>query len=43
MRTPRSTLEGLILVLLLIPIGIYYLIKWIVQGIVLLVVSIKNR
>ncbi len=43
MRTPRSTLEGLILVLLLIPIGVYYLIKWIVQGIVILVVSIKNR
>ena len=42
MRTPRSTLEGLILVLLLIPIGIYYLLKLIIQGIVILVVSLKN-
>lgn len=37
MRRPNSTLEGLIFILLIIPIGVYYLLKWVVQGLVILV------
>ncbi len=43
MKTPRNTLEGLILVVLLMPIGIFYILKWIIQGIATIVVSLKNK
>lgn len=35
-------LEGLIFILMLIPIGIYYLLKWIIKGIILLVIAFKK-
>jgi hypothetical protein len=43
MRVPRSFLEGFIMFLLLIPIAIYYLIKWIVKGIAVLIIAIKQE
>lgn len=42
MRVPRSFLEGFIMFLLLIPIAVYYIVKWIIKGIVILIVTIKN-
>lgn len=42
-RPPNNALEMLIFVVLLIPIGVYYLIKWIVRGIILLCAWASNR
>lgn len=42
-RQPDSALEMLIFVILLIPIGVYYLIKWIIKGIVAIFVWADNR
>lgn len=42
MRVPRSFLEGFIMFLFLIPIAVYYIVKWIIKGIVILIVTIKN-
>ena len=42
MRVPQSFVEGFIFFLLMIPIGAFYLIKWIVKGIAVLVIAIKE-
>lgn len=42
MRVPQSFVEGFIFVLLMIPIGVFYLIKWIIKGITVLVIAIKE-
>lgn len=42
MRVPQSFLEGFIMFLFLIPIAVYYIVKWIIKGIVILIVTIKN-
>lgn len=42
MRVPQSFLEGFIMFLLLIPIAIFLVIKWIIKGIVVLIATIKN-
>lgn len=42
MRVPRSFLEGFIMFLFMIPIAVYYIVKWIIKGIVILIVTIKN-
>lgn len=42
MRVPRSFLEGFIMFLFLIPIAVYYIVKWIIKGIVILIVTFKN-
>ena len=36
-------LEGLIVVLMLIPIALYYLVKWIIKGIIFLILLIKDK
>lgn len=42
MRVPRSFLEGLIMFFLLIPIAVYYLLNWLIRGIILLIAALKN-
>lgn len=42
MRVPQSFVEGFIFVLLMIPIGVFYLIKWIIKAIAVLVIAIKE-
>lgn len=42
MRVPQSFLEGLIMFLLLIPIAVYYLLVWIIKGLITLVVMLKE-
>lgn len=42
MKVPQSFLEGFIMFLLLIPIAVFLVIKWIVKGIVTLIVTMKN-
>lgn len=42
MKVPQSFLEGFIMFLLLIPIAAFLAIKWIVKGIVTLIVTMKN-
>ena len=42
MRVPRSFLEGFIMFLFMIPIAIYYIVKWIIKGIAILIITIKN-
>lgn len=42
MRRNQDILTWLIMLLLAIPIGIYYLIKWIIKGIVTIVVTLKQ-
>lgn len=42
MRVPQSFLEGFIMFLFMIPIAVYYIVKWIIKGIVILVVAIRN-
>ena len=41
MRVPRSFLEGLIMFFLL-PIAVYYLLNWLIRGIILLIAALKN-
>ena len=36
-------LEGLIIVLILIPIGIYYLLKGLVKGIIYIVMAMRSK
>lgn len=43
MKVPQSFLEGFIMFVLLIPIGIFYLIKWVIKGIVILVITFKQK
>lgn len=42
-RVPRSFLDGFVMILLLIPIAIFLAIKWIIKGIIILIVTIKNN
>lgn len=42
MRVPQSFLEGLIMFLLLIPIALFYILKWLIKGIVVLIATMKN-
>lgn len=42
MRVPQSFLEGLIMFFLLIPIAVYYLLVWIIKGLITLVVMLKE-
>ena len=42
-RQPNNALEMLIFVILLIPIGAYYLMKWIVRGILTICVWVSSR
>lgn len=42
MRVSESFLVNFLMVLLLIPIGIWYLLKWTIKGIALLVLTMKN-
>lgn len=42
MRVPQNFVEGFIFVLLMIPIGVFHLIKWIIKGIAVLVIAIKE-
>lgn len=42
MRVPKSFLEGFIFTLLMIPVGIYFILKWIIKGIAIVVVSISK-
>ena len=41
-RVTQSFLEGVIFVLLLIPVAIFFLIKWIVIGIIAICASAKQ-
>ena len=41
-RVPQSFVEGVIFVLLLIPVAIVFLIKWIVIGIIAICMSAKQ-
>ena len=43
MRVPQSFLEGFIFTLLMIPVGIYFILKWIIKGIIVVVVSISKH
>ena len=42
MRVPQSFVEGFIFALLMIPIGVFYLMKWIIKAIAALVIAIKE-
>lgn len=42
MGVPRSFLEGFIMFLFMIPIAVYYIVKWIIKGIAILIIAIKN-
>lgn len=42
MRVPQSFVEGVIVFLMMIPIVIFYLVKWIVIGVVFLIIQIKR-
>lgn len=42
MRVPRSFLEGFIFVLLAIPIVLFLLLKWVVMGLVYIIIGLKG-
>ncbi len=42
-RVPQSFLEAFIMLLLCIPIAIYFLIKWLVIGIVHVVIALTHK
>jgi len=42
MRVSNNFIANLLLILLLIPIGIWYLLKWIIKGIVLIIFTFRN-
>ncbi len=42
MRVPQSFVEGFIFVLLMIPVGIFCLIKWIIKGIAIIMIALKE-
>lgn len=43
MKVPQSFLEGFIMVLFMIPVTIFLIIKWLVKGIIVLIMTIKNN
>ncbi len=42
MQVSKSFLVNFLMVLLFIPIGVWYLLKWTIKGIILLVLTIQN-
>ncbi len=42
MRVPQSFLEGFLIFLFLIPLAMFYAVKWLVKGIILLAVAIRK-
>lgn len=42
MRVPQSFLEGFLIFLFLIPLAMFYAVKWLVKGIILLAAELRK-